>query len=116
MKLMKELLKESSASGLSLSGWKIVDKSFTTKGSDPTFTQVYVLTKNGKEIKITEFFGDWSVDINFGMMSATIGLKMKDANALLKKLGAPSLEDITDLIEKENDYSDDPMGHPSSYM
>lgn len=114
MKLMKELLKESSASGLSLSGWKIVDKSFTTKGSDPTFTQVYVLTKNGKEIKITEFFGDWSIDVKGG--KDTRGLKMKDANALLKKLGAPSLEDITDLIEKENDYSDDPMGHPSSYM
>ena len=108
----QQMLKEGSASGVTLKGWKIVNNSFVSKGADPTAVTVYELTKSGKKITVTEFFGDWSVKCGSEDIR---GLTQKKADEYLKKQGAPSIVNMFHEFDEDEDYSDDPMGHPNQY-
>lgn len=90
-------------------GWRILDKSFVTKGADPTQVGKYILSKNGTQITVEEFFGDWSVSDNKGFSSKR-DLNSKQVDQLLQQYGAPSLDDIAKFIDKEYYYHDDPFG------
>ena len=116
MKLIKELLTEYKGEVKRIDGWDIQDKSFVSKGADPTQVTKIILKKNGHIITINEFFGDWSVESekDHRTWASKRNLKFKDVDSVIKQLGGPSMKKIKDAIEPE-DYSDDPMGGPGRY-
>jgi len=109
----KQELKEN----LEFGGWEINDKSFVSKGFDPTLIQKYILKNKDdtKEITISEIFGDWTYSERYSKFSKD-ALKSKDLDQFLKRDGAPSFKQIKKSIADRNEaYHNDPFGHPSKY-
>ena len=52
------------ASVVTIRGWEVMDKSFITKGPDPTEMEVYVLSNGRTTWELEQFFGDWKAKKN----------------------------------------------------
>ena len=85
--------------GKTAGGWTVVDKSFTTKGADPTEVSVYKLSKDGVVVKVTEFSGDWSWEDNRGNESKG-PLTGKQIDQFLLSIKAPNHAALTAMFDE----------------
>ena len=90
---------------ITVAGWRVTDKSFVTKGVDPTLVGSFELVNvYGREIYVTEFFGDYYLEFDthpkYGPFSTN------RINSWLETLGAPTMDWIYDALTHERDSID----------
>ena len=106
-----------------IKGWKVLNRSRTTAGADPTFMQEFDLRfprKVNNHIVVSEFFGDWTIEYYVrGMPGKLRGITTDKADAFLKQVGAPTTGELErlnnqhenrELYMKKEDMAVAPMG------
>lgn len=90
--------------------WTVTDRSYTTKGFDPTVVGIFVLTSGNREFVITEFFGDYHVtDANEKVVFESFkGPKTLDE--WLKEMGLPDMDQIGEEL-----HPDEGFDNPDKY-